>query len=330
MSTANFETTNQLVETTNLSRFTEIFHLCFGYRVDEKYFTWKYLENPAGNLIAFETVNNENGEVGAFYGIIPEEYVINGEKKTIYQSMDTMTHPNYRNRGLFIKLANLTYDHAFKEFGSLKLIGIPGSNSYHGFVNKLHWKNPHNFSYIFQHSLLIKALGLFTKYSVELEQIGLFDEETDVFFASKKYYKSAYKVFNKEVLNWKISKHPFHKFISYKVKKGNAIIGLVILLKEDNNNLKIVYADFLDNEHRSYLKETIKAIASKISFKYIYTWEPTDDVLLQQYKKSMFLKNPYKRGIFSYKVPLILLTRDGDTEFWENPDNLELQPIIQD
>lgn len=69
MSTANFETTNQLVETTNLSRFTEIFHLCFGYRVDEKYFTWKYLENPAGNLIAFETVNNENGEVKITDGV---------------------------------------------------------------------------------------------------------------------------------------------------------------------------------------------------------------------------------------------------------------------
>lgn len=326
--TINIE--NRLVETTNLPRFTEIFNLCFGITVSESYFKWKYLQNPAGQVIAYETINTDTNEVGAFYGIIPEEYMINGERKVIYQSMDTMTHPNYRNRGLFIKLANLTYDYTFKELGTLKLIGIPGSNSYHGFVNKLHWKNPHNFNYIFQHRMLIKMRGLFSKPTVKLEQISVFDDETDLFFSTKKYYKSAYKVYNKEVLNWKISNHPFHKFISYKVKKDNVIIGLVILQKEDNNNLKIVYADFLDNDQRLYLKETIMAITSKISFKYIYTWEPTDNVLISQYKKAMFLKNPFKRGIFSYKVPLILLTRDGDADFWENPDNVELQPIIQD
>ena len=243
--------------------------------------------------------------------------------------MDTMTHPNYRNRGLFIKLANLTYDHAFKEFGSLKLIGIPGSNSYHGFVNKLHWKNPHNFSYIFQHRLIVKTLGLFTKSTIKIEQINKFDEEIDVFFLTKKYYKAAYKVFNKEVLNWKITEHPFHKFISYKVKKGETTIGLIILQKE-GNNLKIIYADFLNNDYRKYLKETVKCITSEIDFKFIYTWEPTDNELLHQFKRCMFIKNPYKKGIFSYRVPLILLTKDGDADFWENPNNIELQPIIQD
>lgn len=330
MSTSNIEITNKLVETTAFSRFKEIFYLCFGYQVNEDYFTWKYIENPAGKLVAFETVNNRNGEVGAFYGIIPEEYIINGEKKIIYQSMDTMTHPNYRNRGLFIKLANLTYEYSFKELGSLKLIGIPGSNSYHGFVNKLHWKNPHNFSYIFQHSIIIKVLSLFTKITIELDPISIFDEDVDTFFSSKKYYNQIYKVYNKEVLNWKISKHPFHKFISFKVKMDNTIIGLIILQKEDNNNLKIVYADFIDNEHRCYLKETIIAISSRVNFKYIYTWEPIDNVLLQQYKTLKFLKNPYDSGLFSYKVPLILLTKDDDAELWENPNNIELHPIIQD
>jgi hypothetical protein len=329
MSTSNTETTNHLVEINNLKRFTEIFYKCFGYEVDEKYFSWKYLQNPAGKLIAYEATNNNNGEVGAFYGIIPEEYIINGERKIIYQSMDTMTHPDYRNRGFFIKLANLTYDYAFKEFNSLKLIGIPGSNSFHGFVNKLHWKNPHSFSYIFQHKFVVKIVGLFTKCTVKLEQINRFDEEIDLFFSIKKYYKTAYKVFNKEVLNWKISEHPFHQFISYKVKKGNSIIGLVILQKE-GKNLKIIYADFIDNDHRNYLKETIKCISSEIDFKYIYTWEPTDSMLLQQFKRCLFIKNPFKRGVFSYRVPLILLTKDGDANFWENPNNIELQPIIQD
>jgi hypothetical protein len=331
MNSADRETTNQLVELNKLSRFQEIFELCFGFKASEEYFKWKYLENPAGKLIAFETVNNTTHEIGAFYGIIPEEYMINGERKIIFQSMDTMTHPDYRNRGLFIKLAGLTYDHAYKQFNGLQLIGIPGTNSFHGFVKKLGWKNPHNFSYIFQHRLILKSTLLFNKKTILLEEIKQFDGKTDEFFNKKKNYKPIYKVYNKEILNWKITNHPFHKFISYKIIKDNELIGIIILQKEQRN-LKIIYVDFLDNEMRKFLKDTISSLCNKIKFSYIYTWEPADAFMAKQFKKNLFFKNPFNRGLFSYKVPLILLSRNNELQKtqWEDANNIELQPIIQD
>jgi hypothetical protein len=331
MTNSNNEIENQLVETANLSRFIEIFHLCFGIEVNKSYFDWKYLQNPAGNVIAFETINKNTKEIGAFYGIIPEEYMINGERKTIYQSMDTMTHPNYRNRGLFITLANLTYNYAVEQYKSLHLIGIPGSNSYHGFVKKLAWKNPHDFGYIFQHRLFLKTLNAFKKKSIHLEEINVFDDEVDTFFFNKKNYKSIYKIFNKNILNWKITNHPFLKFISYKIKKEEKTIGLIIMQKE-NNNLKIVYVDFLDIEYRKLLKEAICLVSEILTFKYIYTWEPTESNLKKEFNKCMFFKNPFNKGIFSYKVPLILLYKDKNNTInqWEDANNFELQPIIQD
>src|SRR5688572_26250181 len=86
----------------------EIFELCFGQKFSSRYFNWKYLDNPAGKAIAF--VAEHNNHIAAFYGVIPEYYLVNNKKEIVYQSMDTMTHPEYRKSGLFTKLANLTYE----------------------------------------------------------------------------------------------------------------------------------------------------------------------------------------------------------------------------
>ena len=76
----------------------------FGMDVNVDYFIWKYLKNPSGDFIGF-VAEDEFGEIGAYYGVIPEMFWVHGEKKTIFQSCDTMTHSNHRRRGLFKMLA---------------------------------------------------------------------------------------------------------------------------------------------------------------------------------------------------------------------------------
>ncbi len=332
MSISKSETLSQKVELINLNRFEDIFEKCFGFMPPKGYFEWKYAQNPAGKLIAFEEINKNTGEVGAFYGITPEEYLINGEPKLIYQSMDTMTHPNYRNRGLFIKLAKETYNHAYNVNKHLELIGIPGSNSYHGFVKKLEWKNPVNFHYIFQHRSIIKGLSLFASKKIELEKITMFDSEIDLFFQNRVLNKTIVKVYNKEVLNWKITQHPYNKYVSYKIRLNSELIGLVVLQIE-RDNMKIVFIDFLDKKSRGFLKNVICQLAGIHDFKFIYTWDSTDIEMAKHFKAAAFIKNPFSKGLFSYKVPLILLSKNEDLSFksiWENSDNFELQPVIQD
>lgn len=332
MSNTNLETRAQLVELNNLDRFTDIFEKCFGFVPPQGYFEWKYTRNPAGKLIAFEEINSNTNEVGAFYGITPEKYSIDGETVRIYQSMDTMTHPDYRNRGLFIKLAKMTYDYAYNLDGHLELIGIPGSNSYHGFVKKLRWKNPLDFSYIFQHRSIVKAITVFQNKELELEQIKLFDESTDSFFSNKSHYKSIFKIYDKDILNWKISQHPFNNYVCYNIRHHSEIIGILILQKEAQN-MKIVYVDFLNKDYRTFLKAILKQVCKLHSFKYLYTWQSTDSNMAAEYKSCGLIRNPYSKGPFSYRVPLILLSKNNNINLkdkWEDALNFELQPIIQD
>ncbi len=79
-----------------------------------------------------------NGEVAAYYGVIPC-FARQGEMRVLCaQSCDTMTHPNHRNKGLFLKLATLCFDLCIKA-GIRFLFGFPNQNSLPGFV-KLGWK----------------------------------------------------------------------------------------------------------------------------------------------------------------------------------------------
>ena len=54
----------RLVELTDLLRFQDIMQACFAKRPDEAYFRWKYLENPAGPLIAYEA--RHEGRIAGF------------------------------------------------------------------------------------------------------------------------------------------------------------------------------------------------------------------------------------------------------------------------
>jgi Acetyltransferase (GNAT) domain len=75
----------------------------------------------------------------AYYGVIPCFIRYIDQLYLGAQSVDTMTHPKYRFKGLFVQLANLTYDLAMEE-GISFIFGFPNQNSLHGFLVKLKWQ----------------------------------------------------------------------------------------------------------------------------------------------------------------------------------------------
>jgi hypothetical protein len=79
----------------------------------------------------------------AFYAVIPCFIKADGNIILSAQSADTMTHPDYRNQGLFIELALHTFQ-LCEECGIKLIFGFPNQNSLPGFVNKLGWRRTEN------------------------------------------------------------------------------------------------------------------------------------------------------------------------------------------
>lgn len=113
-----------------------LFQACFpqSSKFTKEYLTWLYVENPAGPAIG---VNAYSGNrLAAHYAVIPAYLERGGDTVLGCWSLNTATHPDFQGRGLFLKLAEMTYDLA-KRNGCSCVIGVANSNSTHGFVSKL-------------------------------------------------------------------------------------------------------------------------------------------------------------------------------------------------
>ncbi len=73
----------------------------------------------------------------AFYGVIPCFLRHGSQRILAAQSTDTMTHPGYRFKGMFMELSECCFN-LCREHSILLLFGFPNQNSYHGAL-KLGW-----------------------------------------------------------------------------------------------------------------------------------------------------------------------------------------------
>lgn len=124
------------VSETNLHNLVSIFEANNGFSQSLSYFKSKFNTGYTGvSYVGFFAFSPE-GEPAAFYGVYPCFINLNGSAVLAAQSGDTITHSSHQRRGLFVLLANLTYQLA-QELGIRYVFGFPNSNSLHGFVNKL-------------------------------------------------------------------------------------------------------------------------------------------------------------------------------------------------
>jgi hypothetical protein len=123
----------------NLADLGTLFYAVHGRKVTPDFFSKKYDTGYTGvEYLGFIAYSQGHMPV-AFYGVIPCYLCYDGELLLSAQSADTMTHPAFRNRGLFVKLAGMTVD-LCKEHKLHWLFGFPNQHSLPGFVNKLGWE----------------------------------------------------------------------------------------------------------------------------------------------------------------------------------------------
>ena len=130
------------IERLNVSKLSDVDDLheaVYGRRVAHDFFLKKYDTAFTGvEYMGFVAYNTERVAVG-YYAVIPCFIQIGNRKVLSAQSADTMTHPGYRFKGLFVELSNLTF-RLCRENGIALLFGFPNQNSLPGAIGKLGWK----------------------------------------------------------------------------------------------------------------------------------------------------------------------------------------------
>ena len=108
-------------------------------KAPKNYFNIKYNSAYTGVEYLGYVAYNSDGLAVAYYGVVPCFLQCGHDKILAAQSADTMTHPKFRFKGMFVELSNITFD-LCRSSGIRVIFGFPNQNSYHGAVHKLGWK----------------------------------------------------------------------------------------------------------------------------------------------------------------------------------------------
>ncbi len=274
---------------------------CFGMDVDYDYFKWKFLDNPAGTVFGFLAISNESNEVAAYYGVIPDLYVINGERKTIYQSCDTMTHSTHRRKGLFKMLSSHCFD-ALKKEDKLFIIGFSGAMSTPGFI-KFGWKHVFDMKHYFIPRLV--RFGSRNKTNSRLEEVTDFNKIEQLISESNSGNHN-YSVKTAGIFKWRVS-NPRHEYKTIAIKSDNRYTAFATYYAE-NENLVLFDFNFEDIKSSKVLVSEMKRVMHEQSLKGILAYVQEESRLAMSLKKVGFVSNPFSKGPLSVKNPFIFFS----------------------
>lgn len=107
-----------------------LLNLCFPQsKLNRRYLEWLYFLNPLGDVVGFDAM--EGNVLAAHYACIPTRI---GDRIGLL-SLNTATHPDHRSKGLYQKLAQMTYERWSNEFNYV--VGVANAQSASVFVKRL-------------------------------------------------------------------------------------------------------------------------------------------------------------------------------------------------
>lgn len=111
-----------------------LFQLCFGWDLSMSAWVWRYRDNPVGRGIIGLCWDGDI--LVAHYSLTALIMRIGGRDCLLASPGATMTHPDYRGRKLFPKLARRVYDQAHR-LGVMMIYSFPNRFSHRGYARDL-------------------------------------------------------------------------------------------------------------------------------------------------------------------------------------------------
>lgn len=124
---------------TNLADVAKLHAAVYGVQVAADYFPRKYNTAYTGVEYVGVMAYNAGNIPVAYYGVIPCFIQYGNTVMLAAQSADTMTHPEFRYKGMFSELSGITFN-LCRELGIRLLFGFPNQNFYQAAGSRLGWK----------------------------------------------------------------------------------------------------------------------------------------------------------------------------------------------
>jgi hypothetical protein len=173
----NSEYNLESFDESHYSKFKILYRNAFGKTISIDECKRRFDTKARGlEFVGFIALQGANGMAVAFYGVFPLKIKTGQSVMLAAISGDTMTHSQHRKKGLFLRLAAMTFEKC-RKLGIVLVFGFPNNQSYYGFTRHLGWQHSNdltewNFSFRFKISPVHKLLKhatflrpLFTAYA---------------------------------------------------------------------------------------------------------------------------------------------------------------------
>jgi hypothetical protein len=305
---------------------------------------WLFMNAPAGK--GYTWLADHDGFLAGQYSIVPVDMMIQGKRVRAAQSVDTMTHSNYRKQGIFLALARNVYEKAKNDNVSL-IYGFPNQFSFHGLTDHLGFTTLPNVKKFLRPvkiddaitaklkiPVISSVLGYISRLffdmffpihsksdaDVEIKSVSRFPDETDKLFESLSGKFPNMVIRDKRYLNWRYPDRPNKEYGLILAYRGKVLSGYCVTGTAERRGLKIgcimdIFADPSDSKTISLLiGNALKAMFKKNVI--ALTCLITD--------RSPFVKYLKKAGFIFQMPPLsynvkILLPQEVDMEKLKDP-----------
>ncbi len=245
-------------------------------KLEERFWRWEFEEGPDGKALIY-IVEDKNKIIGHFADI-PRRFSVQGEIVLGTLSLDLMVHPDYWRKGIFAAMGSYGAQRVKQENG-LFLFAFPiRSETILGLI-KIGWKEvvklpvlvyPIRFRGVLNRylrfvplSLLIGGAARFFYFllyglkrrkeieGVEIEKVGLLDEQFDGLWQKVSALYPVIGVRTRNYLDWRYLQHPTRNYVIYRAKKNGEMRGYIVLRKVELlnfNSAVIVDLLALDDE----------------------------------------------------------------------------------
>lgn len=291
----------------NISELPHLMKHCFNMEVSIEYFTWKYFNNPFGSIIAFYAIHNKTEEIAGFYGVTPMKYLINSTEKTLFRTVDSMTHSKHRRKGIWKMLIN----HCHKELRKQDNL-ITFSTSSGGKMNKGRQKEGWKSIFKMVNYFLPKIMSSFNR-NVDDANIKIVKDYNLITHLLNLRNCDIEIVKTPDIYKWRTS-NPRFNYITIGYNNRRRISSYLTYYIDQN---KIILFDFYFNEKEeskqliSFLLREVK----KHDLKGVVSLVQENSEYAKQLSRAGFLYNPFSFGPLSHKWFFLFFTNKNMKQY---------------
>ncbi len=247
------------------AKIVSLFGLVFGRPLTMAYWQWRFRDNPTGHI--FVDLAWDGEKLAGHYAVSPVVLSVRGQEYLTALSMTTMTHPDYRGRGLFVTLAQSVYQRMADQ--GLPLVwGFPNSLSHRGFVRDLAWLDIHEVP-TFQR-VLTQDRPLPTP-SPQVVELPSFDSRCDLLWTEldKRDYILARR--DCRYLAWRYVANPENRYTLFGYQQGEQLRGYAVC-KRYGDGVDLVDLLCLDEQAGLDLVWAVAGWAGRQGASVLQTW----------------------------------------------------------